>query len=229
MNESIDAKHERRAARVHVWLTNGLQVVMAAGFVLSLYERQWLNAVLIAGIVFLTFLPTLLGNRFQVFIPPEFNMLTIAFIFAALFLGEIQEYYARFWWWDKALHTTSGVLLGILAFVLVYALNQEEHVHLHMKPRFVALFAFTFAVCVGVQWEIFEFAMDSLFGMNMQKSGLVDTMWDLIVDTLGALFVSVLGYVYMSQGRKSFVEDWIMRFIETNPHLFPSRDHDYRI
>jgi hypothetical protein len=28
----------------------------------------------------------------------------------------------------------------------------------------------------------------------MQKSGLVDTMWDLIVDTLGAAFIALVGY-----------------------------------
>lgn len=60
-----------------------------------------------------------------------------------------------------------------------------------------------FALGVGALWEIFEFTMDSLFGMNMQKpmlgdpSGLTDTMWDLIVDATGALVISVLGWRYL--------------------------------
>ena len=85
---------------------------MLIGLALSIYERQWLNAAVISGIVLLTALPMLIFRRLEIFIPPELEFLTIAFIFAALFLGETRDYYGRFWWWDLALHTTSGVLLG---------------------------------------------------------------------------------------------------------------------
>ncbi len=89
-----------------------------------------------------------------------------------------------------------------------------------MKPGFVALFSFLFAVATGAIWEIFEYGMDTLFGLNMQKSGLVDTMWDLIVDTLGASIISLLGYVYMRRGTGSFLERWIGKFVAGNPRLF---------
>ena len=36
--------------------------------------------------------------------------------------------------------------------------------------RFVAVFAFMFAVGLGALWEIFDFAMAGVFGLNMQKS-----------------------------------------------------------
>ncbi len=62
-----------------------------------------------------------------------------------------------------------GVLLGILGFLLVYVLNQNPRIDLHMHPGFVALFAFCLAVTVVALWEIFEFAMDQLFRMNMRK------------------------------------------------------------
>jgi hypothetical protein len=90
-----------------------------------------------------------------------------------------------------------------------------------MKPGFVALFAFMFAVGLGALWEIFEFGMDSLFGLNMQKSGLVDTMWDLIVDVAGALVISILGYGYLVRSENdSFLERWIARFIRANRRFF---------
>jgi len=89
-----------------------------------------------------------------------------------------------------------------------------------MKPAFVALFSFVFAIAIGSMWEIFEYSMDSFFDLNMQKSGLVDTMWDLIVDAVGALFIAVLGYWYMKRGSEYFVEKWIAKFIEGNPRLF---------
>lgn len=80
---------------------------------------------------------------------------------------------------------------------------------------------------VGALWEIFEFTMDSLIGMSMQKpmlgdpSGLIDTMSDLIVDAFGALIISILGWRYLKNNeQKSFLERWIDAFIEHNPRFF---------
>lgn len=214
---------------VHKRLTQGLQLIILLGMALAIYEQQWLNVAASAGILLLTLVPAMFARRWKIFIPPEFELLTISFIFAALFLGEIRDYYGRFWWWDMALHTTSGGLLGVLGVLLVYVLNENPRIDMHMRPGFVAFFAFCFAVAIGALWEIFEFAMDQLFGMNMQKpmwddpSGLTDSMWDLIVDALGALIVSIIGYGYMKHGRKSVVGEGIQRFIDANPQLFSRR------
>lgn len=160
-------------------------------------------------------------------------MMIIGFTFASLFLGEIHDYYNRFWWWDIALHSSSGVLLGFIGFLLVHVLNETEDIGMHMKPGFVALFAFMFALGIGVLWEIFEFIMDSVFGMEMQKpmlgdpSGLTDSMWDLIVASAGALVISVFGYVFLKTGSEgSFIERFIHAFIKLNPRLFGKQKQD---
>jgi hypothetical protein len=216
------------AARVHRGTVTVLQVVMLVELVLVLLDSQWLNAFLIVTILAITLAPSVLRRHLQVHILPEFQLLAIAFVFASLFLGEVRSYYERFWWWDIALHAISGLLLGIIGFLLVYVLNENDRVDLHMRPRFVALFAFVFAVAMGSIWEIFEFGMDLIFNTNMQKpmfvdpSGLTDTMWDLIVDALGALAISALGWWYMKRQKRSFIEAWIRRFVEHNPRLFRS-------
>lgn len=205
-----------------------LQAIMALEFAATLYEQQWFTAFLVFVIITLTLAPAALGHRLRVNIPSEFQLLAVVFVFASLFLGEIHSYYDRIWWWDIALHATSGLLLGIVGFLLVYLLNKSEHVQIHLRPHFVALFAFVFAVAVGALWEIFEFTMDNTFGTRMQKpmlgdpSGLTDTMWDLIVDTVGAAAISLFGWWYTRRGERSFVEVWIRRFIEHNPRLFSS-------
>ena len=62
-------------------------------------------------------------------------------------------------------------------------------------------FAFTFALALGNVWEIFEFGMDRLFGLTMQKpmagdpSGLTDTMWDLITAHYGRCDLELLPLV----------------------------------
>lgn len=214
------------ARRIHFGLLCVLLALMATEFVLALARGHWLTAFLVLAIMGLATAPLVLRRRLTVSIPSEFQILAVIFVFAALFLGEIRGYYDRIWWWDIALHASSGLLLGILGFLLVHVLNETERIDLHMRPHFVALFAFLFAVAVGALWEIFEFAMDRVFGMNMQKpmlgdpSGLTDTMWDLVLDTVGAGAISVLGWYYTSRGQRSFIEAWIGKFIARNPHLF---------
>lgn len=221
----MDHVRQRIQGPLHQRVTLALQLILLVGFLAAVWQRQWLPALTTATILGVTLLPIALGRRFAVFIPPEFEALAILFVFASLFLGEVRSYYLRFWWWDAALHTASGFLLGILGFLLVYVLNEKEEIDLHMKPGFVAVFAFMFAVGMGGLWEIFEFAMDGLFGLNMQKSGLADTMWDLIVDTVGAAVIAVLGYYWLrTAGSDSFLERWIASFVESNPRLFGRSD-----
>lgn len=210
---------------VHKTLTLFLQATLLVGAVLFLVQGRWLTAVLTVAIVLVTLMPLVFERRYRVYIPAEFEALAVVFVYASLFLGEVHGYYVRYWWWDAVLHTGSGFLLGIFGFLLVYVLNERPDIDLHMRPRFVALFAFMFAVGMGALWEIFEFAMDQTFGMNMQKSGLVDTMWDLIVDTIGAAVIAILGWSYLrTAGRSSFLDRWISNFIEANPRLFGRDD-----
>lgn len=211
----------------HQRITAVLQLVLLAEIVFAVWGQRWFTAFLTAMIIAVTFFPLVFERRFRIHIPPELQFAAIAFVFASLFLGEIRDYYTRFWWWDIALHTTSGFLLGIFGFLLVHIMNETERINVHMKPGFVAFFAFMFALGVGALWEIFEFSMDLFFGMNMQKpmfgdpSGLTDTMCDLIVDALGALVISVMGWRYLGNPEKqSFLERWIFAFIERNPRFF---------
>ena len=209
---------------VHKTLTLFLQSTLIVGVILFCIQGRWLTAAVTLAIIVVTLLPFILKQKFDVHIPAEFEVLTVLFVYASLFLGEVHGYYIRYWWWDAVLHAGSGFLLGILGFLLVYVLNERPDIDLHMRPRFVALFAFMFSVGMGALWEIFEFAMDQLFGLNMQQSGLVDTMWDLIVDAIGAATISALGWIYLrTAGSSSFLERWIEAFVQANPKIFKSR------
>lgn len=133
---------------------------------------------------------------------------TALFILAALLLGEGFGAYEKFWWWDDALHTISGIIVGLIGFLMVYFFNAKYN--MHISPVFVAVFAFTFAITMGVLWEVFEFCVDVFLGGNMQRwnlpadapligkayqgSGLRDTMSDLIVAGIGSLGAAVVAY-----------------------------------
>lgn len=214
--------------RVRLVILLLLQLVMSIELFLLLREGVWISSAWLLTIMLITGAPLVFGRRLPIRIPLEYELLTILFVFASLFLGEFRSYYERFWWWDVALHATSGLLLGVLGFLLVYVLNEVKQIDLRMRPSFVALFAFMFAVSVGTFWEIFEFAMDQIFGTVMQKpmlgdpSGLTDTMWDLIVDAIGAAVICCFGWWNLRWNSRSFLDRWIARFIATNPRFFSS-------
>ncbi len=209
-----------RAEKAVVVLSYVLRASIAAAIVGAAWKAQWLTLFLASFILILTFLPFFLQRRHHVHLPTEFELAIVVFIYAALFLGEVHAYYTQLWWWDLVLHAGSGLLFGFAGFLIIYTLNYQVRLQLKMAPGYVALFGFTFAVAAGAIWEIFEFVADASFGLNMQKSGLLDTMGDLIVDALGALLVSVLGYVYLKKGEMLLFTRLVRRFVEKNPGLF---------
>lgn len=212
--------------RIDRWISLLLKIILAVGAMLEAIQGNWLNAVATTGVVIAAFFPMLIGYRFHVRIPPEFELLAVIFVYASLYLGDFHGYYLKYWWWDILLHTGSGLILGIFGFLLVYVINEHEDLEMHMKPSFVGLFAFMFALGMGCIWEIFEFALDQLLGMDTQGGSLVDTMSDLIVDGIGAFIISVLGYSYLRTTQSdSFLERWIQHFINLNRRLFPHRKY----
>lgn len=211
----------KRHEKIELGLYYTLKILIALGLVWALINKDWTNSIFIALIFLLTYLPRLVKKKYKIYLPIEFELFIVSFIFLSLFLGEVYSYYHKIWWWDLYLHTVSGFLLGIAGFLLVFIMSQSQKIRLQKRPGFVALFAFSFAISAGVIWEIFEFLMDSFFGFNMLKSGLMDTMGDLIVDVIGAAVICFIGYLWMKKKLKFFVFDHsISLFVKKNLHLF---------
>jgi len=224
-NTEIDTEiNDTLAGRIDKGISLALKIILFIGAILEAIQGNWLNTVITLGIVILAFFPLMVGYRFNVRIPSEFELLAVIFVYASLFLGEFHGFYVKFWWWDILLHASSGLILGIFGFLLVYVINEHDDLEMHMKPFFVGLFAFMFALGIGTLWEIVEFVVDQSLGMKMQAGGLTDTMSDLIVDGIGALIISILGYSYLRSTQKdSFLERWIQHFIFLNRRYFPNR------
>jgi hypothetical protein len=208
---------------IYLTLTLLIQVLLVVGLVLFVLRRDWENVFLAATVIALTLVPALLGRRYGIFVPPEFQLIAVAFVYLSLYLGSARDFYYRFWWWDVVLHTSSGFLLGVVGFVALFLLNRTDRIPRGMTPGFLCFFAVTFAVFLGVLWEIFEFAVDRFaprINMQSNETGVVDTMQDLIVDTIGAVVVAVMGWIYMKTGRYSFIADGVRGFVNKNPRLF---------
>ena len=216
------AGHTPEDRGLYLTITWVIQVLLGAGLLLFLLRRNWENVFLTAVVIALTLVPAFLFRRYRVIVPPEFQLVAALFNFVSLFLGSALDFYYHFWWWDLVLHTASGFLLGIIGFVVLFVLNQTDRLPPGMKPSFIAFFGVTFAVTLGVAWEIFEFAVDRMWPhLNMQsnETGVADTMIDLIVDAAGAVIVALMGYAYLKTGRYSFIGDAVRKFVRKNPGL----------
>lgn len=211
-------KREEPGEKIHHLLMLIVRIILFAALAWSTYEQRWSLLFIILLNFIITFLPRIIERRYKIDIPIEFEILILVFVFASLFLGEVRDYYTAYWWWDIVLHIGSGIALGFIGFLILFVLYKGNKIN--ASPFTIALFSFCFAVAIGAVWEIFEFAMDQLFGLNMQKSGLIDTMWDLIVDSLGALLASAIGYIYLKKREVFFIDRIIKRFVKDNPNLF---------
>ena len=159
-------------------------------------------------------LPSIISRKWKLEIPNLIYVLYYVFLYCAVFLGEVFDFYYVVPHWDTVLHFFSGAMLGALGFILVDLLNRSEKVRVQLSPLFVSLFAFCFALAAGAVWEIYEYTVDGVMHLNMQKyateagvmligrAALRDTMKDIIFDALAALLVAAAGYVTNPRRKK---------------------------
>ncbi|MFT4784118.1 MAG: hypothetical protein ACI9IV_001861 [Paracoccaceae bacterium] len=171
----------------------------------------------------LSLIPPMLASRWSLTLPVPFLFATTLFLFASIFLGEAFDFYERLWWWDLALHGAASVGFGLTGFLFVFMLFEGDR--FAAPPSAIAFITFCVAMTMGAIWEVFEFGVDQLFGLNMQKSGLQDTMSDLMINGLGSATASLTGYLYLVRDTAGVLGHGLSEFIRLNKRLYQkSRD-----
>lgn len=173
-------RQEKRTFAIYLILRALVIVVMIAQFFNKNYENVFLC--ILTLVLFL--LPSVIEMKFKIDLPGTFEIIIMLFIFAAEILGEINEYYIVFPFWDTMLHTINGFLAAAIGFSLVDILNRTEKVSFHLSPFFMALVAFCFSMTIGIIWEFFEFAMDYFFQFDMQKDTIIHSISTVKLDPL---------------------------------------------
>lgn len=162
--------------------------------------------------------PSILASRLDITLPVPFLVATTLFIFASVFMGEAFDFYERVWWWDMALHGASAIGFGLIGFLFIFMLFEGDRYA--APPAALAFIAFCVGVTIGALWEVFEYLMDLWFGLNMQKSGLDDTMTDLMIDGVGATIGAVAGYIYLRGSNDRVLTRLIQQFVTLNRRLY---------
>lgn len=137
-------------------------------------------------------------------------LLKILFIFLIIggpLLGKIYKFYYRFALWDKLLHTSSGFLFAVLGAMLPQLFDKENDSHSFALELACAM---CFTLAIAVVWEFFEFAMDKLFGMDMQQdtvlhginsyllgseTGVLGSIENIESVTINGIDIDMAGYI----------------------------------
>jgi len=210
-----------RTSKISMIVTYFVRLVLICLFIRGCVKHDHANTLVIILTFILTYFPSILKRRFGVYLPIRLEITITVFLFAAQVLGEIHGFYDKISWWDTMLHTTTGIILGLVGFLFVYLLNENGDKNVNLSPVFVVIVAFCFAMTLGVFWEFFEYGSDRLFGNNMQKfrlpgqDGLVDTMDDLIVDAVGSLVACIFGWIYMKKKKDTLFNDYFDEWFES--------------
>ena len=159
-----------------------LRLIVVAELVLSILRGEYESAFICLLVLILFILPFFIQQNFGIQLPTTLEIIILLFIFAAEILGELEGYFITYPNWDSMLHTTTGFLCAATGFALIDILNRNSRIKFHLSPIYVALAAFCFSMTVGVLWEFFEFGMDRLFHLDMQKDTVVQSITSVMLD-----------------------------------------------
>lgn len=159
-----------------------LRFLVLAVLVLEAVKGDYYNVFLCVLTLVLFMIPTFVEHRLHIDVPNTLEIIILLFIFSAEILGEIQEYYLLFPFWDTMLHTINGFLAAAVGFSLVLLLNDNEKLTFDLSPFFLAMVAFCFSMTIGVLWEFFEFGMDWFFHTDMQRDTVINAIYSASLD-----------------------------------------------
>ena len=159
-----------------------LRLIVLASLVSAILRQEYESAFVCVLVLVLFMLPFFIQKNFGICLPSTLEIIILLFIFAAEILGELQSYFIQYPYWDTMLHTTNGFLCAAVGFSLIDILNRDAKIKFTLSPVYVALAAFCFSMTIGVLWEFFEFGMDRLFHMDMQKDTIVHTISSVMLD-----------------------------------------------
>jgi hypothetical protein len=175
-----------------------LRIVLIIFLAISISRRDWMWTIGCSITILVSFAPTILKRDFGITLPWVLDLM----ISLALFLhlgGVIFNLYGIIPGYDIMTHFVTSILIGFLAFVIIYVLDRYSK-NLSMDVYGMAFLVIIFAMAMGVVWEFFEWGMDLAFGTHEQW-GLQDTMKDLLVDTVAGIFIAVIGVQLVKKGK----------------------------
>lgn len=162
-----------------------LRLIVIGVMCFQFYEKNYESGFLCILTLLLLVMPSLVQVTLRIEFPTVLEIILLLFIFAAEILGEINEFYIIFPFWDTVLHTLNGFLMAAIGLSMVDLLNKSDKLMFSLSPLFTAIVAFCFSMTIGVLWEVFEFSMDQFFTLDMQKDTIIQQISSVMLDPTG--------------------------------------------
>lgn len=162
-----------------------LRIIVICIMIFQFYSKNFESGFLCILTLILLMMPSLIQVTLKIEFPIVLEITLLLFIFAAEILGEIHAFYVIFPFWDTVLHTLNGFLMAAIGLSLVNLLNKSDKLTFSLSPLFTAIVAFCFSMTIGVIWEMFEFGMDQIFMLDMQKDTVIHQISSVLLDPKG--------------------------------------------
>lgn len=175
-------REEEKPTRAVIAVYWVLRLLVIGELVSACIREEYESAFVCVLVLVLFLLPHFVQRNFHIKLPSALEITIMIFIFAAEILGELKSYFIQYPYWDTILHTTTGFLSAAFGYAMVDLLNRNKPQHVQLSPVYLALASFCFSMTVGVIWEFFEFGMDNLFHMDMQKDTIIHAFSSVTLD-----------------------------------------------
>lgn len=185
-----------------LWIT--LRAVIIAWGVFGLFHGsvvEFLEAIFAVIFTHLWDFFQIFGTRsFIIEVSPDSATGLNIFIFVAVCIGSTVNNRTDFEHIDLLTHFIAGLISAYFGYDLANIIFRKRG---YLGPAVSSFFSICFAQFIAVGWEIYEFSMDSIYGLNLQRreTGVLDTMTDFCVCAAG----SVLGMLLVAFLRNGII------------------------
>lgn len=160
-------------------------------------------------VTFIILIPFLLKKIFKISFDLNTLFLYYNFIFFAHFLGSGLEIYIKTLYYDKFIHFISGFFVSFMALLLMIKIKYYNSKFINFNIIFIV----SFVLAIASIWEFSEYILDNLFNFDTQgvlKTGIHDTMQDMICALFGSLLFIFI-YIYeMGYQKIDFIKKYVL-------------------
>ena len=183
-----------------------LRIVSFLLLLIAFFKRDMVGIFACSLMILISFIPTILKRDFKITLPWTLDLLMASSLLLHIG-GYTFNIYDLIPGYDTVTHFISSIFVSFMAFVIIYILD-EYWEGLLMDTYAMGFLVVIFTMAMGVVWELFEWAIDSVFGMDLQW-GLQDTMKDLLVDSIAGVVMGIIGVSLIKRGKlKEITKDF---------------------
>lgn len=112
----------------------GMAAIVGISLIISCLRMNIEHIFLCILTLILFLLPHALNRWLKLYIPPVMEIVIVVFIVCGIILGEVENFFVRFPYWDTILHTVNGIVCAALSLSLVVILNKQDKLLFRLSP-----------------------------------------------------------------------------------------------